>query len=80
MIDEKTQNYIRKKLEKAKENGYIDYPDLDITTFLVYKMYIALIIEWNDKDKNLDDQMIAQSIVEILKNGLRKDVEKNEKY
>ena len=43
-------------------------------------MYIALIIEWNDKDKNLDDKMIAQSIVEILKNGLRKDVEKNEKY
>ncbi|CDB31489.1 transcriptional regulator TetR family [Clostridium sp. CAG:575] len=80
LIDEKIQNYIRKKLEKAKENGYIDYPDLNITTFLVYKMYIALIIEWNDKDKNLDDQMIAQSIVEILKNGLRKDVEKNEKY
>ena len=80
LIDEKIQNYIRKKLQKAKENGYIDYLDLDITTFLVYKMYIALIIEWNDKDKNLDDQMIAQSIVEILKNGLRKDVEKNEKY
>ena len=80
LIDEKIQNYIRKKLEKAKENGYIDYPDLNITTFLVYKMYIALIIEWNDKDKNLDDKMIAQSIVEILKNGLRKDVEKNEKY
>ena len=55
LIDEKIQNYIRKKLQKAKENGYIDYLDLDITTFLVYKMYIALIIEWNDKDKNLDD-------------------------
>ncbi len=35
-------------------------------------MYIALIIEWNDKDKNLDDQMIAQSIVEILKKWFKK--------
>lgn len=74
LIDEKIQNYIRKKLQKAQENGYIEYPDLDITTFLIYKMYIALIIEWNDKDKNLDEQMIAQSISEILKKGLRKDV------
>ena len=34
-------------------------------------MYIALIIEWNDKDRNLDEQMIAQSISEILRKGLR---------
>ena len=75
LIDDKIQNYIRKKLQKAEENGYIKCPDLDITTFLIYKMYIALILEWNNTDKNLDELMIAQSISEILKNGLRKDVE-----
>ena len=71
LIDNKIQNYIRKKLQKAQENGEIKCPDLDITTFLIYKMYIALIIEWNDKEKNLDEQMIAQSISKILKNGLK---------
>ena len=75
MIDNKIQNYIRRKLEFAKEKGYIDYKDLDVTTFLIYKMYIALIIEWNDKNEDLDEQMIAQSISEILRKGLRKDVE-----
>ena len=44
-------------------------------------MYIALIIEWNTKEKEIDEQMLAQTISGILKNGLRKDVEneKNEK-
>lgn len=38
-------------------------------------MYIALIIEWNDQNEDLDEQMVAQSISEILRKGLRKDVE-----
>jgi AcrR family transcriptional regulator len=72
LIDEQIQNYIREKLIIAKEKGYINYHDLDITVFLIYKMYIALMFEWNDKE--LDEQMIAKSISEILKNGLRKEV------
>ena len=78
MIDEKIQNYIKNKLQKAKEKGYIDYIDLDITTFLIYKMYIALIIEWNTKEKKINEQMLAQTISEILKKGLRKEEKKNE--
>ncbi len=79
LIDNKIQNYIRTKLQSAKEKGFIDYKDLDVTTFLIYKMYIALIIEWNPKDKELNEQMIAETIADILKKGLRKDVGKNEK-
>lgn len=79
LIDNKIQNYIRTKLQSAKEKGFIEYKDLDVTTFLIYKMYIALIIEWNPKDKELNEQMIAETIADILKKGLRKDVGKNEK-
>ena len=79
LIDNKIQNYIRTKLQSAKEKGFIEYKDLDVTTFLIYKMYIALIIEWNQKDKELNEQMIAETISDILKKGLRKDVGKNEK-
>ncbi len=79
LIDNKIQNYIRTKLQSAKEKGFIEYKDLDVTTFLIYKMYIALIIEWNPKDKELNEQMIAETISDILKKGLRKDVGKNEK-
>lgn len=75
LIDEQIQNYIKDKLITAKEKGYIEYDDIEITTFLVYKMYIALILEWDNKSKKLDEQMIASNISKMLKNGLRKDVE-----
>lgn len=79
LIDEQIQNYIKKKLEKAKEKGYISYQDLDITAFLVYKMYIALMFEWNDNEKSLDEEMIAKNISRIIKNGLKKgNEEENE--
>ena len=73
LIDTQIQNYIKGKLQKAKEKGFIEFTDLDITAFLVYKMYIALIIEWNDKDKTMDEQKIANSISDIIKKGLRKE-------
>lgn len=74
LIDTQIQHYIKGKLEKAKESGNIYYEDVDITAFLIYKMYIALMFEWNENEKELDEQMIASSISAILKNGLRKDV------
>ncbi len=74
LIDEQIKNYIKEKLANAKEKGYIDYDDIEITTFLIYKMYIALIFEWDNKSKNIDEQMIANSISNILKKGLRKEV------
>ena len=73
LIDTQIQNYIKSKLQKAKEKGFIEFTNLDVTAFLVYKMYIALIIEWSDKDKTMDEQMIANSISEIIKRGLRKE-------
>lgn len=73
IIDEKIQNYIKSKLVRAKEKGYIDYQDLDITTFLIYKMYIALVIEWGSKDKNIDRQVLAKTVSEVLSKGLRKE-------
>ena len=64
LVDQQIKDYIKQKLILAKEKGYIQYQDLEITTFLIYKMYIALIVE----------QMIANSISEILEKGLRKEV------
>lgn len=71
LIDKQIQEYIKEKLQKAKEKGFIYYEDIDITAFLVYKMYLALIIEWNNESKELDEHMIANSISRILKNGLK---------
>lgn len=75
LIDKQIQNYIKEKLEEAKEKGFIRYDDLDVTTFLIYKMYIALIFEWDENNKKLDEKKIAKTITEILKSGLGKEVE-----
>lgn len=72
LIDDQIQNYIKEKLIIAKDKKYIYYDDLEITTFLIYKMYIALILEWDSKEKKLDEQKIANSISKILRRGLRK--------
>ena len=43
--------------------------------FLIYKMYIALMIEWNDSYKKLNEEEIADNILQVLRNGIeRKEV------
>lgn len=76
-IDSEIQNYIQKRLQEAVDKGYVEVDDVEITAFLIYKMYIALMFEWSDK--KIDKQKIADNIIKILKNGLKgkKDV-KNE--
>lgn len=51
-MDKEIQNYIRKQLELAIQNDKIEVQNIDITTFLIYKMYIALMIDWNEDYKN----------------------------
>lgn len=69
-IDETIYNYIKEKVVFATENGFIQVDDIDVTAFLIYKMYIALILEWGDK--KVDDERLANNIISILRNGLEK--------
>ena len=78
IVDKEIQNYIRKQLELAIQNDKIEVQNIDITTFLIYKMYIALMIDWNEDYKKLDEKEIADNILHFLLNGLkRKEVEKD---
>ena len=78
IVDKEIQNYIRKQLELAIQNDKIEVQNIDITTFLIYKMYIALMIDWNGDYKKLDEKEIADNILHFLVNGLkRKEVEKD---
>mgnify|MGYP004464534357 FL=1 len=72
LIDEKIQEYIKEKIQSAIDNGYINCKNVDVTAFLVYKMYIALIFDWNEKNKELDEHIIADNISEILRHGLER--------
>lgn len=80
IIDKEIQNYIKKQLELAIQKGEVKVENVDIMTFLIYKMYIALMIDWSEDYKQLDEKEIADNILNILLNGLRgKEDEKNAK-
>lgn len=77
-IDEEIKQYIKKRLQELIDKKYIEVDDLAITSFLIYKMYIALMLEW--PEENIEEQKIADNIIKILRNGLeRKDEKNNEK-
>ena len=46
--------------------------NVDIATFLIYKMYIALMFDWNAENEKLDEEVIADNILKFLKSGLGK--------
>lgn len=69
-VDGEIKNFIKQILLQAKDDGYIEVKNIDITTFLIYKMYIALMFEWDEEFKKLNDKEIADNILYILKNGI----------
>lgn len=74
-IDIAIQNYITEKLQYAINKQYIEVENIEITSFLIYKMYLALMFEWTEQDKILNEKVIADNILKILKSGLgKKDV------
>lgn len=77
VIDEQIQKYIKEKLKYAVKEKYIDVENIDISAFLIYKMYIALMFDWSETYKKLDDKVIAYSILKFVLNGIsRKEDDK----
>lgn len=72
MIDKAIQNYIREKLEIAVEQKQIVVPNVEVMTFLIYKMYVALLLEWGNEKEKKDEKLIADTIINLLKNGLER--------
>ena len=66
-IEQDVIDYIKRKLEKAEQDGYIAFDNID-----VYKMYIAMIIDWNGLYKKIDDKEISDNIMKILRNGIER--------
>lgn len=66
------QNYIKEKLQVATDQGQICVENMEVMAFLIYKMYVALLLEWNTDNDNTDEKLVADAIINLLKNGLEK--------
>ena len=59
----------------ASEKKQVSVANIDVMAFLIYRMYVALLLEWNEAEQKIDEKLIADTIINLLKNGLeRKDV------
>ena len=64
------KKYIKNKLIYAKENKFIRDCNLDVLTFVIYKVYMALIFESDLDSTQITEKDISNEIFEILKNGI----------
>lgn len=70
MLDDSIKQYIKEKLEDAILHNYIRQCNVEVASFLIYKMYIALMYEWKEEHGELNEEEVSDTIIEILKEGL----------
>ncbi|MGX1900450.1 TetR family transcriptional regulator [Thermolongibacillus altinsuensis] len=64
--------YIKQKIEAAIEKGEIKNCNPEITAFLMFKMYIALVFEWEQTHEPLSKEQIAELFELYFLKGLSK--------
>jgi hypothetical protein len=65
-------DYIREKIEIAIKKGEIRDCDAEITAFLMLKVYIALIVDWEQDHDPLPKEKIAELFELYFLKGLSK--------
>lgn len=69
-LDDAMITFIQAKLEKAIEKGEIQECETEITAFIMIRLYIALIFDWEQTHKPLEKEHIAQLFEKYLLKGL----------
>jgi AcrR family transcriptional regulator len=69
-MEEAIVSYIKEKLKIAIDKGYIQPCDPEITAFLMLKMYLALIFDWERNHAPLEKAEIAELFKIYLFKGL----------
>ncbi len=67
ILNQSIQGEIKRMLITAINDGYIKNCDTDIMAFVIYKIYIALMFEW---EKPLDKDKATAKIMDFMKYGL----------
>ncbi len=67
IFDDSVLDFIKTRLSWAINKGYVKDCDVDLCAFIIYKVYVSVIFEW---DKELDEKKVTENITKILKEGL----------
>ncbi|TWI56160.1 TetR/AcrR family transcriptional regulator [Halalkalibacter nanhaiisediminis] len=69
-IERAILNFIKEKVEQAIENDEIKPCNTELTAFLMLKLYIALIFDWEQHHEPLDEKQILHLFELYVMNGL----------
>jgi AcrR family transcriptional regulator len=67
IYDEDIIKFIEDKINKAIIDKYIKKCDAHFTAFIIYKIYLAIMFEYEEE---LDEEKVTKEITSILKDGL----------
>ena len=65
--DDEILNYIELRINEWIKNKIIKSCDVHLVSFIIYKAYVALLVEY---DEDIDEKKITKEITLILKDGL----------
>lgn len=69
-IENQMVDYISQLIERAVSTGGMKPCDSKITAFIVYKLYLALVYDWERQHPPLTDERILDLLQTYLMNGL----------
>ena len=72
IVDDEIIKFIKEKLLSIKSRSDIKKVniDIDLCSFIIYKVYVAIMFEY---DKAIDEKEITNTVTSILKDGLFKE-------
>ena len=69
-VENEIIQYLKGKMDSAISKGYIPDANTEITSFLLLKMYIALVSDWEKHHEPLSSEQIAEMMKVFLVKGL----------
>ena len=69
LYDDDIIKYIKDVLTEEINKGYIIECDVDLTAFVIYKVFVTVLFEYGEE---INEEKVAKEITSILKNGLIK--------
>ncbi len=69
-LEDAVLSFVKKQVDAAIEKGEIKQCDPEVTAYVMVKMYIALVIDWEKENESLDKQKIGELFRLYLLEGL----------
>lgn len=70
IINKSIRNAIKDKIERAVQNGELKPCNIELMSFIIYKIYVATMFEWDDSEKTIDKEELADALTTILNNWI----------